>query len=111
MPIKDTENLSDKVKDAEKRLEEVNQMYIQLKEDVNQGFGDNDANIRKKIAQIEKYHEEVKAINLKEGVRPDDAGLKSIEDVFKIFSILFNFSLIPPLANRLIEEINLGALF
>jgi len=80
VPIKDTENLSDKVKDAEKRLEEVNQMYIQLKEDVNQGFGDNDANIRKKIAQIEKYHEEVKAINLKEGVRPDDAGLKSIED-------------------------------
>ncbi len=80
VPISDTESLSDKVKDANKRLEEVNQMYIQLKEDVNRGIGNNDANIRKKIEQIEKYHEEVKAINLKEGVPPTHIGLKPIED-------------------------------
>jgi len=79
VPIKDTETIGDKVKDAQQRLEEVNQMYLQLKADVTNGIGDNSRDIKQKIADIEKYHEQVRAINLKEGVPPTHQGLKSIE--------------------------------
>ena len=84
VPIKDTESIDDKVNDAKKRLEEVNQMYVQLKEDVGNGIGDNAQDIKKKIIDIEKYHEQVKAINLKEGIPPTHSGLKSIEAIMSI---------------------------
>ena len=71
--------ISENVKKARRRLEEVNQMYLQLKEDVDRGLGDNAVNIRAKIANIEGYHDEVKALNLKSGVQPNDPGLRSIE--------------------------------
>jgi hypothetical protein len=71
--------ISENVKKAIRRLEEVNQMYLQLKEDVERGLGDNAVNIRAKITNIEGYHDEVKALNLKSGVQPTDPGLRSIE--------------------------------
>jgi len=76
--------ISENVKKAKRRLEEVNQMYLQLKEDVERGLGDNAVNIRAKIANIEGYHDEVKALNLKSGVQPNDPGLRSIEAALAI---------------------------
>ncbi len=78
-PIKDTQTSDQKVKDALKRLEEVNQMYNQLREDVNRGIDNNPTAIRNRIANIEKYHDQVKAINLKEGVPPTHNGLAAEE--------------------------------
>jgi hypothetical protein len=82
-PIKDTQTSDQKVKDALKRLEEVNQMYNQLREDVNRGIDDNPTAIRNRIANIEKYHDQVKAINLKEGVPPTHSGLAAEENIWK----------------------------
>ena len=79
-PIKDTQTSDQKVKDALKRLEEVNQMYNQLREDVNRGIDNNPTAIRNRIANIEKYHDQVKAINLKEGVPPTHNGLAAEEE-------------------------------
>jgi hypothetical protein len=76
--------ISENVKKAIRRLEEVNQMYLQLKEDVERGLGDNAVNIRAKITNIEGYHDEVKALNLKSGVQPNDPGLRSIEATLAI---------------------------
>ncbi len=76
--------ISENVKKAKRRLEEVNQMYLQLKEDVERGLGDNAVNIRAKIANIEKYHDQVKALNLESGVQPNDPGLRSIEAALAI---------------------------
>jgi len=82
VPITDNRTQSDKIKHALRELEDINQMYLQLKEDVSLG-GLSNADINRRLSDIQTQHNQIKELNKSRGVEPNDPALKDIEDSFK----------------------------
>lgn len=83
IPITDNRTRQDKVKHALRELEEINEMYLELKNDVGRGYISSAAQINKKLADIERQHTRVRDLNAKRGIESIDPALKDMEDTLK----------------------------
>ena len=82
-PITDNRSRQDKINHALRELEEVNEMSLELKSDVSNGMITSTTEIEGQLANIERQHAIVKALNSKHGIEPTDPALKEMEDTLR----------------------------
>lgn len=83
IPITDNRTRQDKIDHALRELEEINEMYLQLKSDISSGLLSSTSSINKKLADIERQHNRVKALNKSRGIMANDPSLQDMEDTLR----------------------------